>query len=101
MENYKTKTEAIIGLQSKGYDLDFILRSEYLFCIQDNELISPDDFEITGTYRFDDHVIVEHKNIVYAIRSLQSGIKGILITSYGAFTKGISIHLWSKLGANL
>ncbi len=101
MENYSSKTEAIIGLQKRGYDLDFILSNEYLLCVQDSELISPDDFEITETYRFDSKAQSDDQNLIYAINSVHNGLKGILMTSYSAFTRGLSIHLWSKLAANL
>ena len=101
MEKYNTKTEAIIGLQKKGYELDFILNNEYLLCVQDRELISPDDFEITETYSFKSKLLPGEQHIIYAINSVHNGLKGILMTPYSAFTGGLSIHLWSKLSANL
>jgi len=101
MKNLDSKAEVIIGLQNKGYDLDFTLNNEYLRCVQDGELISPDDFEITETYLFEKEAQTEMPYVIYAINSLHNGIKGILMTSYSAFTEGLSIHLWSKLAANL
>lgn len=101
MENYSNKAEAIIGLQNKGYELDFILYNETLLCIQDRGLLNPDDFEITETYRFKSEVLQEEGYIIYAINSAHNGLKGILMTSYSAFTKGLSIHLWSKLSVGL
>jgi hypothetical protein len=101
MENYSSKTEAIIGLQKKGYDLDFILNNEYLLCLQDSELISPDDFEVAETYSFESKATSGDQHLIYAINSVHNGIKGILMTPYSAFTRGLSIHLWSKLAANL
>ncbi|MCQ6957002.1 phosphoribosylpyrophosphate synthetase [Mucilaginibacter aquariorum] len=101
MENLITKAEVIIGLQKKGYDLDFTLNNEFLRCIQDGELISPDDFEIAETFLFENEAEADLPFVIYAISSFQNGVKGILMTSYGAFTQGLSIHLWSKLAANL
>jgi len=101
MENYANKTEAIIDLQSRGYDQDFILKSEGILCIQQNELIRPEEFEITGTYRFEDKGRYCDKYIIYAIRSFENDLKGILMTSFRGFENNISIHLWSKLAGAL
>ena len=101
MKNYNTKAEAIISLQERGYDNDFILKNECILCVQQGELISPDGFEITETYRFDGGPRLKDNFIIYAIRSLNNDIKGILMTSYSALAKGMSIHLWSKLATNL
>ncbi len=101
MENYNNKLQAIIGLQSKGYDLDFILKDENLLCLQQSELISPDEFEIAETYQFKDIQESNDTYVIYAIRSVQSDLKGILMTSYGAFNHGLGIHLWCKLSATL
>ncbi|MET4014576.1 hypothetical protein ABIB62_004438 [Mucilaginibacter sp. UYP25] len=97
MKNSKTRADVIIGLQKRGYDFDFALNSEFLRCVQDDELISPDDFEVAETYLFESKEKPGMPFVTYAIDSMQNGIKGILMTSYSAFTRGLSIHLWSKL----
>lgn len=99
--NYNSKAEAIIDLQERGYDHDFILKNEYILCIQESQTISPDDFEITETYRFDGKSRLCDNYIIYAIRSLNNDLNGILMTSYSTLTRGLSIHLWSKLANNL
>jgi hypothetical protein len=101
MNKHNTKTEAIISLQEQGYENDFILKNEYIFCVQQSELISPDEFEITETCRFDGEPRLSDNFIIYAIRVLNDDIKGILMTSYSALARGMSIHLWSKLSTEL
>ena len=100
-EIYPNKIQAIIGLQQRGYDLDFIVKGEYLFCPQQNELISPDEFEVTETYLFGQHDDKIDTYVIYGIRSLQTDLKGILMTSYHAFRREPSIHLWCKLSKTL
>jgi hypothetical protein len=97
MKNYNTKTEAIIDLQERGYDHDFILNNECILCIQQSELIHPEDFEVTETYRFDGNRRTRDNYIIYAIRTLNDDLRGILMTSFNFHHKGCSIHLWSKL----
>jgi hypothetical protein len=101
MTIYQTKTEVIIDLQQRGYDNDFILKNEGVLCVQQNELINPDGFEITETYRFDGQPRSSDNFVIYAITEINSGIKGILMASYVTLTSGMSIHLWSKLAAYL
>jgi hypothetical protein len=101
MENYNNKIQAIIDLQHRGYDLDFVLKDENLLCLQERELIGPDEFEIAETYRFEENHGVTETYVVYAIRSMQRDLKGILMTSYGAFTRGLGFRLWCKLSQTL
>jgi hypothetical protein len=95
------KANLIIGLQKKGYDVDFILKDEYLLCLQERDLLGPEDFEIIETYQFKESQDDSETYVVYAIRSVHRDLKGILMTSYTAFFLGIGIHLWCKLSATL
>jgi hypothetical protein len=99
--SYASKAEAIIDLQERGYDYDFILKNECILCIQQSEDICPDDFEVTEAYRFDGESRMRDNYIIYAVRSLNHNLNGILMASYSRLTNGLSIHLWSKLANNL
>jgi hypothetical protein len=101
MKNYSNIAEAIIDLQLRGYDQDFVIKNEHILCVQDSELISPDEFEVISAYKFERGKRLRDNYVIYAIRSMHNDLKGILMTSYAAFTKGLSIHLWSKLAADL
>jgi len=97
MENFTNKTEAIIDLQARGYDLDFILAKENILCIQRGEIIPPDNFEVTETYCFQSKSNQTDNYVIYAIRAVHEDLKGILMTSYDSLSNGMSVHLWSKL----
>jgi hypothetical protein len=101
MENYDNKLDAIIGLQGRGYHLDFILKDENLLCLQEHELIGPDEFEISETYKFKETQGSSDTYVIYAIRSVHRDLKGILMTSFSAFNEGLGIHLWCKLSTTL
>jgi hypothetical protein len=98
---YHSKTEAIIDLQARGYDHDFILKNECIHCIQQNQSISPDDFEVIEAIRFDGKRRMRDNCIIYAIELLNNDMKGILMTPYSTLIKGLSIRLWSKLANDL
>jgi len=98
---YTSKADAIIDLQERGYDHDFVLKNEYILCIQENQTICPEDFEITETYRFKGYPKMSDNYIIYGIRSFSHNINGILMASPATLTRGLSIHLWSKLANEL
>jgi hypothetical protein len=98
---YHTKTEAIIDLQERGYVNDFILQNEYIHWVQQSESICPDAFEIMEAYRIDDKKRICDNCIIYAIWSLNSDLRGILMTPCSTLSNGLSIHLWSKLANSM
>ena len=99
--SYQCKTDAIIGLQERGYEYDFVLKNESIHCVQQSQSICPDDFEVIEAYRFEGKRRMCDNCIVYAINLINNDHKGILMTSYATLTKGVSIHLWSKLATSL
>jgi hypothetical protein len=99
--SYHNKTEAIIDLQERGYIYDFILQKENIYCVQQGELFCPDAFEIMEAYRIDGKKRMRDNYIVYAVWSLNSDLKGILMTPYSILLKGLSVHLWSKLANSI
>jgi len=101
MENYANRTEAIIDLQKRGYDQDFTLKNEGILFIQENEFIRPEEFEISETHRFENKRRPGDNYIIYAIGSVENGIKGILMISFKGFDNNLSLHLWAKLTSTL
>ena len=99
--DYHNKTEAIIDLQERGYDHDFILKNEHIQCVQQSQSICPDDFEVIEVIRFDGKRRMRDNYLIYAIKLLNNDVKGILMTPFSTLIKGLSIHLWSKLANNL
>lgn len=86
MKNFTTKAAAIIHLQQIGYDQDFIMQNGQLYCIQCSELLEAGDVEVTATYRFRRNTSAKTDHTIYAIRSVQKDLKGILMTNYRAFS---------------
>ncbi len=95
MKNITSKTAAIIHLQQKGYDQDFMFQNGQLYYVQGSQSISADDFEITEVYRSKWKAQSQNNQIVYAIQSVQNDLKGILMTTYNSFTQSRPVQLWS------
>jgi hypothetical protein len=100
MKNDQNQTDLIIDLQERGYDLDFIIQNDGILCIQQNELFPPEDFEIAETHHFPGK-FRSCDFIIHAISLMHSDGKGILMTTFNSYSKGVSLHLWSKLAESI
>jgi hypothetical protein len=88
--------DIIIDLQERGFDHDFILDHENIRCLQYNEMIAPDDFEILETHLCADNLHIKGNYILYGIQLRNYNIKGILMSSHKSYNYGLSLHLWQK-----
>lgn len=97
MQSYETVTEAINGLRSKGYHLDFNLDQNCLICTAGR--YNAADFEITEVHRFEGQTDPADEAVVYAIES-HKGDRGVLVTGYGISAEGVSAEIVSKLSVH-
>ena len=88
--------DIIIDLQERGFDHDFTLDHEHIRCLQYNEMIAPDDFEILETHLCTDHLHIQGNYILYGIQLRNYYIKGILMSNRKSYDDGLSLHLWQK-----
>ena len=79
--HYATVTDAVNQLKKQGYTLDFALQENRLMA-SDKDYLA-DEFEIVDLYRYEGDSDPGDEATVYALAS-QQGIKGTLVTGYGA-----------------
>jgi len=101
MKTYDTMSEAINDLQQRGYDHDFNLTDDCLECVQKNNRLKADEFEIDEVYRFEGETDPGDENVVYAISSSSKNLKGILVNAYGVYSDSLSAEIVSKLHKHL
>ena len=94
MVAYDTLSEAVNGLNKRGYELDFNLQENCLICHDDK--FNVDDFEIVEVYRFEGNSDPSDEAVVYAIESI-NGLKGILVNGYGISANALSSDMAKKL----
>ncbi len=99
-EYYGTLSETITGLKKAGYTTDFNILSGTLVCQNADLNLSPEDFKIDKTYRFEGASNPEDQSILYAISSLKSDIKGVLVNGYGISADAASDELITKLNTH-
>jgi hypothetical protein len=97
MYNYDTVTEALAGLKSRGYELDFNIAFDKLECSKEQLQLNPDDFEITEVYRFEGNTDPGDEEVVYAVQSKDGKSKGVVTSAYGMYATEISTELLQKL----
>ena len=94
--HYETVSTAIEELRKQGYTVDFNLEDNALVCTEGR--FNANDFEIDDVYRYEGDSDPGDEAAVYAIRS-SNGLKGILVTGYGASADDTSPEMMEKLGS--
>lgn len=96
MENYDTLSEAIKGLQERGYTSDLNLKHGHLECNALKLKLHPEDFEIDEVHRFEGMSSTDDNSVLFAIHS-KKGVRGILVDAYGVYAENISDAMRLKL----
>jgi hypothetical protein len=91
---YDTVSEALNGLKTRGFNLDFNLQENCLVC--NDEKFDVNDFEIVETHRFEGDSDPSDEAVVYAIQSF-NGLKGVLVNGYGISADGMNADVIKKL----
>ncbi len=94
---YATVLEALKILREQGYNTDFNLEENCISCHE--RKFGTDDFNITSIYRYEGDSNPDDESTVYAIES-KSGVKGVLVTSYGVYSEKMSDEILEKLKGN-
>lgn len=86
--SYDTVTEALTSLRERGYTVDFELLAdeECIVCKTDFRKLSPKEFKIDATYRFEGESDPADNMILYAISSPVHNLKGIVLNGYGIYS---------------
>jgi hypothetical protein len=97
MKTYDTVTEALKDLKARGYTVDFNIAFDKIICSDNKVCLNPAEFEIVDVYRFEGDTDPGDENVVYAIQSKDSKIKGTLSSAYGMYAESISNEMIQKL----
>lgn len=96
MKSYDTLVEALNDLKKRGYTHDFNLKNDCIICAEPQISLSPDDFDIVETYRFEGETNPSDESVLYAIES-KEGTKGVLVNAFGVYADPISAAMVKKL----
>ena len=94
MPGYDTISEAIAAMRAQGYTEDFNLAENCLIC--NSQQFNPDEFEISEVHRFEGPTDPADEAVLYGIES-KTGLKGVLVNSYGYQSEPVSDAIARKL----
>ncbi|MFT4152856.1 hypothetical protein [Parafilimonas sp.] len=92
--HYDTVSKAIDALRLQGYTTDFNIEENVVACTAGR--FAAKDFDIVDVYRYEGNSDPADEAAVYAITS-SNGVKGILVTGYGASADISDAELLEKL----
>jgi hypothetical protein len=84
-------------LKAKVYTMDFNIEFDKIICKQNNYCLNPNEFEITEVYRFEGDTDPGDEEVVYAVESKDSKMKGVFTSAYGMYADSISNEMIQKL----
>ena len=97
MKYYETISEAVNGLQTRGYTLNLNLETDCLHCAKHDLTLHPEDFHIDEVHRFEGETDPADAAIVYAVSSEKHKVKGVLVDGYGISSGAVSPDIMAKL----
>ena len=80
MKNYESPTDALNDLRKRGYDADFDLQSDCLYCADLDLRLYEEEFHVDEVYRFEGELNPSDNAVVYALTS-PTGVKGTVVDS--------------------
>ena len=94
--SYDTLSQATADLEKRGYTDDFNIVDGHLHCAGLDMQLHPQHFQVREFYRFEGNTDPGDESVVYAIESDQ-GVKGLLVSAFGAYSEPLSDELMQKL----
>ena len=94
MKNYESLIDALNDLKKRGYDADFEVQSNCLYCNNLDMRLYEEEFHVDEVYQFERDSNPDNNTVVYALTS-PTGLKGIIVD--GSSPGNISSALTKKL----
>lgn len=90
MQKYKSISDALTDLRSRGYEADYSAETFCLYCGDLDLRLNPEQFKVDEEYRFEGEATHEEDAVLVAITS-SNGIKGVLVDSYGSYSENAGL----------
>lgn len=96
----KTLSEVLNILKERGYTEDYNLLEVKESYLTDGKKVNLEDLIIDKIYRFSNHNDVGDESILYAMRNIKDGTKGVFVNGYGIYTDDEATAIISKIAKN-
>ena len=85
--NCKGLAETIKDLRGSGYVEDFNLKENCLESQKNGFKAFAEEFRVDRVFRFDEMSDPDDQAVLYAIHSVKTGLRGILLNSFGVYSE--------------
>jgi hypothetical protein len=99
MKHYDSMVDALSDLKARGYNLDFRQDPAFLYCYVYDLWIAPEQFNVDEVHRFEEESNPADNAVVYAISSY-SGMKGLLVDSFGVYAEYVTFEMAQRSEVN-
>jgi hypothetical protein len=83
MKAYETLMDAVTDLKAKGYAGEFFLSEDGIHLQHQGNKFTPEQLEIVEYHRFEAMSYPGDNEILYALRTKDDAVRGVLICPYG------------------
>jgi len=97
MKNYESLVDALRDLKTRGYTQYFEMEYFTIYCGLLDIRLTPEEFTVDETYRFEDDSTPDDSSVLYVISSKDGKIKGTLVDAYGVYAENMSFDMAMKL----
>jgi hypothetical protein len=97
MKNYNSLVDALKDLKARGYTQYFEMEYSCIYCGLLNMRLSPEEFTVDETHRFEDDSTPDDSSVLYVISSNDGIVKGTLVDAYGVYAENMSFDMAMKL----
>lgn len=81
MTQAETLNHALEDLYRNGYTYNFTKKNDYLYCLEKDLNFRSYELKITEKCRYEDKNEPSKNSVLYAIESLEFGVKGFLLVN--------------------
>lgn len=100
MKNFETPTDALQDLRQRGYEADFDLQSNCLYCSTLDLRLYEEEFSVDEVYHFTGSSKPDNNTVLYALTS-PTGVKGTIIDESETTITNNSCDITRKLQRHL
>ncbi|WP_205313950.1 phosphoribosylpyrophosphate synthetase [Pedobacter nanyangensis] len=93
----KTLSEVMEVLRERGYVEDFNLLEEHISYRDGGEKVNLSDIVIDKIYRFTGQNDPDDEAILYAMRNIKDGAKGVFVNGFGIYTDDRADEVIAKI----
>ena len=100
MPVYDNLIDALKDLKARGFITDFNLALNAIQCSNTGHCLAPSEFEIVEHYRFEEDTNPSDSSVIYAIKSKNGSMKGVLVNAYGVYSDAMDDEMIQKLSVH-